>query len=179
MTATAMIDLTVLNLRELLTLHAGIIDELRRKSVTRSSNNPLGDWAEHLFCRAFGWTQAPNSERDADAVDRDGLRYQIKSRRITAHNRSRQLGSLRNLPSKRFDVLAAVLFEQDYRVLRAALIPHHRVVELATRVERSNSWRFILRDSVWSLDDVRDVTAELKQAEANWSPGIGNGDHIG
>lgn len=40
------------------------------------------------------------------------------------HSRSRQLGALRELSAQGFDVLAAVLFQEDYRVLRTALIPH-------------------------------------------------------
>jgi hypothetical protein len=53
------------------------------------------------------------------------------------HNNSRQLGALRDLPAQGFDVLAAVLFQADCRILRAALIPHARVVDLAKRVERT------------------------------------------
>jgi hypothetical protein len=106
--------------------------------------------------------------RDADATDLSGVRYQIKGRRLTIHNKSRQLGALRDLPAQRFDVLAAVLFQHDYRVLRAALIPHGRVVELAKRVERTNSWRFILRDTVWQVSDVLDVTEALHRAEMAW-----------
>jgi hypothetical protein len=162
-------DLTALTPPELLALHAGISEELRQRGVTRSSNNPVGDLAEYLFCRGFGWTLAANSMRDADATGPDNVRYQIKGRRLTTHNKSRQLGALRDLPQQGFDVLAAVLFEEDYRVLRAALIPHARVTALATRVERTNSWRFILRDSVWSHPDVRDVTAELRATELSWS----------
>jgi hypothetical protein len=123
----------------------------------------------HLFCRAFGWTQAPNSMRDTDATDNAGIRYQIKGRRLTAHNESRQLGALRDLPLKGFDILAAVLFKEDYRVMRAALIPHAVVNRLATRVERTNSWRFILRDAIWAIDAVKDVTAELRKAEEAWA----------
>lgn len=150
-------------------LHAAVSEELRRRGVIRSSNNPVGDLAEHLFCRAFGWKQAPNSMRDADATDAAEVRYQIKGRRLTSHNNSRQLGALRDLPAQAFDVLAAVVFQEDYRVLRAALIPHVRVLELAKRVERTNSWRFLLRDAIWSVPGVRDVTTELQQAEASWA----------
>lgn len=110
--------------------------------------------------------------RDADATDSGDLRYQIKGRRLTRHNASRQLGTLRDLPKQGFDVLAAVLFQEDYRVVRAALIPHARVVELAKRVERTNSWRFLLRDAVWSVADVRDVTDDLRRAEQNWAETI-------
>ncbi len=154
---------------ELLVMHAAVSEELRRRGVTRSSNNPVGDLAEHLFCRAFGWKQAPKSMRDADATDSAQIRYQIKGRRLTTHSSSRQLGALRDLPARGFDVLAAVLFQEDYRVLRAALIPHARVVDLAKRVERTNSWRFLLRDSVWSVPDVRDVTTEVRRAESEWA----------
>jgi hypothetical protein len=35
-------------------MHAEVSDELRRRGVIRSWNNPIGDLAEHLFRRAFG-----------------------------------------------------------------------------------------------------------------------------
>jgi hypothetical protein len=164
-----MIELKKLTPPELLVMHAAVSEELRRRGVTRSSNNPVGDLAEHLFCRAFGWKQAPNSMRDADATDDAQARYQIKGRRLTSHNKSRQLSALRDLPAQGFDVLAAVLFQEDYRVLRAALIPHSRVVEIAKRVDRTNSWRFLLSDAVWSVADVREVTEDLKKTEAKWA----------
>jgi len=160
------VDLRNLTPPELLVMHASVSDELRRRGITRSSNNPVGDLAEYLFCRAFGWKQVPNSLRDTDATDGDQVRYQIKGRRLTTHNSSRQLGALRDLPAQGFDVLAAVLFEEDYRVLRAALIPHAQVVALAKRVERTNSWRFLLRDAVWSISSVRDATDDLRRAES-------------
>lgn len=59
---------------ELLALHALVGEELRARGVARSANGPTGDWAEALFCRAFGWVQAPNSERGYDARGSDGTR---------------------------------------------------------------------------------------------------------
>jgi hypothetical protein len=167
-----MIDFQKLTSPELLALHAALAEELRKRGVTRSSNNPVGDLAENIFCRAFGWKQAGKSMRDADATDDAEVRYQIKGRRLTAHNRSRQLGAIRELPKRGFDVLAAVLFREDYRVLRAALIPHSVVVKLAKRVDRTNSWRFLLLDAVWTNPDVRDVTADLVKAEQQWTSAI-------
>ena len=70
------------SLRDLLGLHAGIMDGLRRRGVARSANNPTGSLAEFLFCRAFLWEQADNSQRGYDAVDGSGKRYQIKGRRL-------------------------------------------------------------------------------------------------
>jgi len=92
-----------------------------------------------------------------------------EGRNLTSHKNPRQLGALRDLSAQAFDVLAAVLFQKEDRVLRAALIPRLRVVELAKRVERTNSWRFLLRDAIWAVSGVRDVTADLQRAEASWA----------
>src|SRR6266567_764785 len=104
-----MIDLADLSPTELLALHAKIADELRERKIVRTFNNPTGDLAEYLFCRAFGWEQTDNSHPYADAKQ-DGVFYQIKARRMTRQNTSRQLGALRGLPDGGFHFLAAVLF---------------------------------------------------------------------
>ena len=147
---------------ELLALHAQITEELRNRGIIRSSNNPTGDLAEHLFCKAFGWNQAGNSIANLDAVGLDGTRYQIKGRRLTRHNSSRQLSAIRDLQGKHFDTLAGVLFSEDYTILRAALIPHEVMASHSTFVERTNSHRFLLRDEIWDAPDVKEVTAELR-----------------
>ncbi|MEQ8694035.1 MAG: hypothetical protein RIC85_01750 [Gammaproteobacteria bacterium] len=149
---------------DLLNLHADTLEELRRRGTIRSSNNPVGDYAETLFCRAFGWKQAANSEKDADAIGGDGVRYQIKGRRLTRHNGSRQLGALRRLPEKNFDILAGVLFKEDFSVLRAVLVPHAVVADRAKYVEATNSWRLILADDIWGCEGIIDVTTDLCSA---------------
>lgn len=158
-------DFESLSSRELLALHASVADELRRRAITRSSNNPVGDLAEFLFCRAFGWDMAPKSAKSADALCGDGNLYQVKGRRITAHNPSRQLGAMRVLDAGGFDYLAAVLFADDYSVLRAAIIPHAAVLAGATFVRHTNSWRFLLRDTVWDRPETQDVTTALRAVE--------------
>lgn len=155
-------DITGLTPPQLLVLHSEVADELRKRGITRSSNNPTGDLAEYLFCKAFGWKQAGNSQANVDAIGPDETRYQIKGRRVTRFNKSRQLSAIRNMAGSRFDFLAGVIFKENYTVLRAALIPHAVALERATYVEHTNSHRFLLRDDVWSARDVRDVTNELK-----------------
>ena len=160
-----MIDLKLLGVAELLLLHASVLDELRARGVVRSSNGPAGDYAELLFSRAFGWYLVNNSLAGFDATDAEGTRYQIKCRRLTAHNGSRQLSAIRRLTSRPFDVLAAVLLDERFRVTRGALIPVDVVAKEARFTEHTNSSRFMLRDAVWRLDGVQDVTAKLKAAE--------------
>lgn len=105
-------SITGLSVAELLVLHAQIGEELRDRGL-----------AEYLFCRALGWKQAPNSERGYDATGPDGMRYQIKGRRIHRRNKSRQLSAIRDIGGGHFDVLAGVLFDDDFNVMKAALIP--------------------------------------------------------
>jgi hypothetical protein len=152
-----------LTVPQLLVLHSRVADEFRRRGITRTSNNPTGDLAEYLFCRALGWKQTGNSNRHFDAVGADGTRYQVKGRRMTRYNQSRQLGALRELTGAHFDFLAGVLFSDDYSILRAAIIPCAIVVERARFVKRTNSHRFLLHDDVWDAPGVRDVTADLRR----------------
>ena len=157
-------DLKHLSLARLLGLYAGIMEELRRRGVARTANNPTGDLAEFLFCRAFSWQPAPNSERGFDATDGRGKRYQIKGRRLHRSNKSRQLSAIRDLDG--FDTLAAVLFDDEYRVLRGALIPSEVVGERCKFVRHTNSHKFMLTDDVWNDGRVKDVTGELRAAQS-------------
>ena len=161
------------SVQDLLSLHAGIMDELRRRGVARSANNPTGELAEFLFCGAFSWQQADNSEKGFDARDGNGNRYQIKGRHLYRRNKSRQLSAIRGLEG--FDMLAAVLFDDQYRVARAALIPREVVHERAKFVRHTNSHRFMLTDDVWKDARVKDVTEDLKAAESRVEDNMGAG----
>ncbi len=156
--------LSAMTVAQLLALHAGIGEALRERGIVRSANNPTGDLAEYLFCEAFGWKQAPNSERGFDATGKDGTRYQIKGRRIHRRNKSRQLSAIRDLPGRHFDILAAVLFDDDFRIMRAALIPFEVIERRATYVAHTNSNRVMLQDDLWNEPGVRDVTDEIRKA---------------
>lgn len=146
---------------ELLVLHNAINEELRRRNILRSANTPTGDLAEHLFCASFGWLQEGNSAKAYDATDSTtGIRYQIKGRRIHSRNKSRQLSAIRDLSG--FDMLAAILFTEDYSIMRAALIPASVVRDNSTYIQHTNSNRFLLRDRIWYEPGVVDVTDQLR-----------------
>jgi hypothetical protein len=154
-------ELTNLPTAKLLTLHAAIADELKTRGVTRTANNPVGDLAEYLFCKAFGWTQSENSNPNIDAIY-NGLRYQIKGRRWSGKRKTRQLGAIRDFAGKHFDFLAAVIFAADYSIYRAALIPYGIVEQHAKFMKRTNSHKFMLHDTIWECDGVEDVTDMLR-----------------
>lgn len=147
----------------LLSRHEHTLNALRAHGLLRTGNL-VGDYAEWLFAQAFGWRLCPNSQAGHDATDGAGRRYQIKARRLRHPGASRQLGALRRLPERSFDVLAAVLFDAAFGVQRAILLPFDVVALRATPEPRTNSWRFMLNDVVWRLPGVGDVTAELRAA---------------
>lgn len=150
---------------ELLRIQAAAIEELKSRGIVRTGNAPLGDYAEHLFSTALGWTLSPNSASGYDATCGEGIRYQVKARRLLRNAAGeRQLSVMRNLPSQSFDFLAAVLFARDFSVQRAAIIPHSVVQSRAMHIPHVNGWRFILEDAVWQLEGVRDVTQILHEA---------------
>lgn len=156
--------LTETSIPGLMRLYAATLAELRMRGVLRSANGPIGDYAEHLFASAFGWTLVGNSTAHHDAINDAGIRYQIKSRRLSTASTSRQLGAIRRLDDHGFDVLAALLFDADVAVHRAVLILYAQVVSLARRVDHTNSWRVMLSDIVCALPTVTDVTAEVRRA---------------
>ena len=157
-------DLTGLSAQALLVLQAAVIDEFRRRGIARTGNGPLGDYAETLFARAFGWTLEANSAAGHDATDAAGIRYQIKGRRVTAATPSRQLGAIRQLPERPFDYLAAVLFDGKFDILRAVLIPVVLVIDVAKPSKHTNSWRVMLSDRLIAAKGVRDVTKQISDA---------------
>src|SRR5262249_17927094 len=130
----------------------------------------IGDYAEYLCETALGLKRTQLSTRGYDAVDGEGKRYEIKARRITKHNQSRQLGAIRSLDEQPFDFLIGVLFDEGLGVLRACQVSHETVMKLATYRKHTNSWCFILRDSVWSEPGAKDVTYEI--ASANVREGL-------
>lgn len=157
---------------ELLALYGSILTQLRVRGIVRSENSPVGDYAEYLAARAFGLTLVRNSAIGYDGVDANGVRYQVKGRRMTTWNKSRQLGAIRGLGTTAdpFDLLLAILFEPEFGIHRAALIPVAVVRARAARHEYINAWRLMLTDAVWKLPGVQDVTPMIAAA----TQGIGD-----
>src|SRR6266849_1213614 len=122
-TRPSCLDVQNFTVRELLSGYVAILGELRTREIVRTSNSPLSDYAELLFCKAFGWTRENNSAAGHDAMDGKGVRYQIKGRRLTRHNRSRQMSAIRSLDKAPFDQLAGLLVDEDFQIIRAALVP--------------------------------------------------------
>lgn len=152
---------------KLLVQYGDVLEELRKREVVRSTNNPAADYAEGLVAKALGLVLVGGSHKGYDALSSDKRRYQIKCRRITAHNKSRQLSQMRNMQGDPFDFLVGVLFAHDFTVMRAAIVPISVVLEHAKYVAHTNSWRFLLRDEILAATGVEDITLKIQEAQAS------------
>ena len=152
-----------LSIPELLLHYTLILDELHRREVIRTENSPIGDYAEWLIANQLGLTLVPNSTPGHDAVDDStGLKFQIKGRRLTARNKSRQLGAIRNLKNHEFDYLIAVLFNEQVEVVQVVKIPHAIIEKYAQYRPHVNAHILILRDNILSDPMVENLTAQFR-----------------
>ncbi len=156
------------NTLDLLKYYEEILEVLRIREVIRNANPPAGGYAEHIVSNALKLTLENNSNAGYDAKDAEGNRYEIKARRITSHNNSRQLSAIRNLENKHFDYLVGVIFSSNFDIFKACIIPHDLVVSKARFSHHTNSNILILADTLWLCDGVKDITETLRNAQKTY-----------
>lgn len=137
-------DLGVLSDEELFAHWAQVMRALRVRGLVRSSNNPIADYAERLVATRLNLSLAGRSAAGYDAVDGDGVRYQIKARRVTPENSSRQMSALRSLDADPFDYLIAVLFTESLQLVGMWRMSLETVRRHSTYVPHTNSHRLVL-----------------------------------
>ena len=134
-------ELTEFSVEELLKLYSNLINELRKRNVLRSSNNPVADYAEYIIADRFGLQLQPNSNKGYDAIDPNtGVKYQIKSRRNTRFNHSTQLGVIRNLDVANFDFIIAVIFGEEFNLLKIYKFPRSIIKKYARFSDHLNGY---------------------------------------
>lgn len=154
------------SVRELLAAYGQADDALLQRGVARSKNI-VGDYAEHLFQRAFGWELAPKSTKSFDLQSKTAT-YQVKARRVSPTNRSCELGAMPVDDALAFDALAAVIFEADFEILYAAIIPREVLMPLRTSRD-SNRPRFVFRQACLEIPGVQVVTEHVRSAQRDWT----------
>jgi Family of unknown function (DUF6998) len=150
-------DVTV---RDLLMQYVSVRGELRQRGVIRTSNL-IGDYAEWLVANRLGFHLERNSNPGYDAIDGNGIKYQVKSRHITPENRPKQIGNIRDLSKHGFDFLIAVIFNEDFTVRRVLKISYAAVVRHAHFRPRTNSYRFSVGHNLLNDPEVEDITSRF------------------
>ena len=133
---------------ELLRRFSAITLELRARGVLRTSNNVTSDYGEYVAKKKMRLQLVQNSTEGYDAVDGRNVRYQIKSRRITRFNKSRQLSVIRNIDSRHFQFLVAVIFNEDFSKRDIWKIPIRIVKKHSKFSKHQNGHIFVLDNNV-------------------------------
>lgn len=154
-------DLSKLSEKDLLRLQSSVIHELLHRGVVRTQNNPLGDYTEWLVSKALDLKLQSNSKAGYDGIDSDGVRYQIKGRRVTQKNNSRQLSAIRKYEEKDFDVLVAVIYDQHFNVIEALYFPHEVVADYATYRSHVNAHILTLKGAILHDPRVTSLMSKL------------------
>lgn len=155
-------DLRVQGVGGLLSTYAAVMHLLRHHGIVRSFNNPVADVAEWLVSTKLNLKLAANSSKGYDAVDSEGVRYQIKARWLATPRSSKQLSALRDLTRDPFDHMIAVMFNDNFEVEYAAQIPIAFVLHHSRHIERTNSHCFHFTRDMLSLPTVQDLTEALR-----------------
>jgi hypothetical protein len=127
------VDLEDVSDAEVVLLWAQVMDEMQKRGLVRSANNPVGDFAEGVAAERLGLSLVDDkAARGFDAVDEVGRKYQIKGRRLLKPNASRQIGAIRDIEEGLFDFLVVVIFDRWLAVQEIWKIPHDLVEKYAS-----------------------------------------------
>ena len=149
---------------ELMNMYAEILAELNARNVVRTYNSPVGDYAEWLVAEKMGLMLENNSKKGYDAYDpQTGLRYQIKSRweRGKVTTQSRELNVIRNYHDKQFDFLVVIIFNNQFNVKEAYMIPHGTIKKYANYNKHQNGYVLIARGPVLVDESTNNITREF------------------
>lgn len=148
--------------KELLQITGKVLDELSVRQFVRTNNNPVSGYTEWLVSQRLGLTLCGNSEKGFDATDKSGVKYEIKARRVTPTNKSRQLSAIRDIEGEHFDFLIAVVYNKDFEVILALKIPRTIVVAKSSYVKSTNSFKLLAEDWLKDEPGVEDIALLLR-----------------
>lgn len=151
--------LTNLSLRELLSLWAATLRELRRRGAVRTFNSPIGDIAEELVALHYGGERGSFSQKTWDVKVGDEL-LQVKALWRNEGGKRTALSPVRS--DDGYDAVIVVVFDEELRVDTALRIPREVVNEVFARNAHVNGR--IIRLGRRVLDDQRVERIPLSDA---------------
>jgi hypothetical protein len=176
-------DLESASLADLFTLYGSILDELTRRDVVRTRNQPLGDYSEWLVWHALSGQQSANRSEKSFDITADlsaellaglgpqdgghrGARIQVKARAVSPTPKHHQLQTS-PFHAHGFDYLALVLHEEsDFSIRRAVLLPTAAALAHAkpASARRDDVLRLRMTSAVMGDPTAVDITERLQSA---------------
>ena len=176
-------DLKTASLADLFTLYGHILDELTRREVVRTRNQPLGDYSEWLVGHALNGQQSANKSEKSFDITADlsadllaalgphdggyrGARIQVKARSVSPIPKQHQLQTS-PFHAHGFDYLALVLHEEsNFSIRRAVLLPTAAALTHAkpASARRDDVLRLWMTPTVMNDPTAVDITERLQLA---------------
>ena len=130
--------------RRLLLEYRNIIDELRHMGVIRTSK-VVGDYGETVVIRALKLTRnRKNNEKGYDTKDKDGKKYEIKTRKKVKWNEPTRF-PLSKKQIEHFDFLVLVYFDDNWKLIDVLRIPKTKLEKEDIKKGR------ILKKNIWGV----------------------------
>jgi hypothetical protein len=140
-----MIDLTALSNRQLLEVWTGSLEELRRREVVRTYNNPIGDIAEAIVARHYGGVRGSFVQAGWDVAVGEEL-LQVKACRRATPTTTLGFSPVRHRDG--YTALVLVVFAADMTIEQAWRIPRDVVNTLARFNSHVNGLKLSLTAAV-------------------------------
>ena len=97
-------------------------------------------------------------------MDSEGVKYQIKGRRLTGESQSTQLSAIRELDKHHFDYLVAVYYHEDFMLKAAYKIPYSVVKNKASFQPYVSADRMVIPTKIRNEEGVEDLTEAMQSA---------------
>jgi len=143
-------------LRQLISDYLAALEKLRPYGI-----ESLCDYAEYAFERALGGKRVARGLKGHDVVVPRLGRVQVKERRLPADGRIEERLHLLNVTKSSCDHVGAIIFNNDYTVKKATLVPHPQVwTLLCAHPDPEKKVKF---DLLARLPGAIDLTDRLRQ----------------
>ena len=140
-------------------ISCGFVETMHLYVSHRRYGRPYGI----TYTEVFSFNPAPPSMKGYDAIGEDGIRYEIKARRLTPRSKPTRFSAIRSFDEGSFDKLVAILFNEDFSVNRAFIFPRDYIQEKAYWQEHVNGWILPINDSLWDEKFGQDITKKLQK----------------
>jgi len=112
--------------KNLLSQYSNIIRMLRELGVIRSGK-VVSDYGEYIVCKKLGLKLVDSPvNKGYDAVDDNGVKFEIKSRKATAWNKP-TIFPIKKEQLENFDFVIYVEFDDDWNIVKLLKIPSNEV----------------------------------------------------
>ena len=154
-------NLEAMDRRELVDTYLMLLERLKCRGLMPIYGNLTGGLSEWIACQALSLTPRRGNTRDIDAVSEDGnTTYQIKGRRNEKPN-TVHTGIIHGLELRPFQFLVAIVFDGQYLVHRALVVPYDTVLALAEPNDRNDGHYLKVDADLAGRGDVYDFSCRV------------------